>query len=124
MPKVGTRRQTPLDACVLCVLLCSLGKIWKALDPEDKEQWRIKADEAKLKHERDHPGYKYQPRRKADKDAGKVPDFHDFVTLNATLILTGILYLSVSGGTPVGAALPSPEVELNLKRSSAASPEP
>lgn len=49
-----------------------LGKIWKGLAPEDKEQWRIKAEQAKLQHEQDYPDYKYQPRRRRERAPAKL----------------------------------------------------
>ncbi|KAH8120682.1 hypothetical protein DFH11DRAFT_83154 [Phellopilus nigrolimitatus] len=40
------------------------GELWKALTVAEKQVWKDKATSVKEKHAADHPGYRYQPRRK------------------------------------------------------------
>ncbi|KAF1947267.1 HMG DNA binding protein [Clathrospora elynae] len=45
--------------------LCS--QIWKDLSPADKEPWQSAAQSAKEEHLRQHPDYKYSPRKPGEK---------------------------------------------------------
>ncbi|XP_058063181.1 protein capicua homolog [Anopheles bellator] len=47
-----------------------LGRLWKMLSPEDKQPFVAQAELLRKAHKRQHPDYKYQPRRKRAKKAG------------------------------------------------------
>jgi hypothetical protein len=46
-----------------------LGKVWKELDKKVRDLYKAKADKLKLLHEKEFPGYKYQPRKNKNKKA-------------------------------------------------------
>ncbi|KAF2440565.1 hypothetical protein P171DRAFT_368259 [Karstenula rhodostoma CBS 690.94] len=45
--------------------LCSEG--WKNLSPAEKDEWRVRAKDAKEEHQRMYPDYKYTPRKPGEK---------------------------------------------------------
>jgi len=45
--------------------------MWRAASPETKARYQAMAEEEKARHAREHPGYKYKPRGKVEKDVGK-----------------------------------------------------
>ena len=53
-----------------------LGELWKNLDRDKKESYKNKANELREQHKKDHPDYKYRPRRKR-KAASKENAFAD-----------------------------------------------
>ncbi|KAF2241307.1 hypothetical protein BU26DRAFT_440902 [Trematosphaeria pertusa] len=46
-------------------ILCS--KFWKTLPATEKDEWRVKAKQAKEEHQRTYPDYKYTPRKPGQK---------------------------------------------------------
>ncbi|KAM3075248.1 slightly ste11-like protein [Clarireedia jacksonii] len=49
-----------------------IGGQWREQDPESKEEWKKLAEEEKQRHQRQYPGYRYQPKR-AGKSNGARP---------------------------------------------------
>ncbi|TRY68770.1 hypothetical protein TCAL_06194 [Tigriopus californicus] len=50
----------------------TLGKLWRILKEEEKMPFQREAERLRVRHKREHPEYKYQPRRRRQKQGGVV----------------------------------------------------
>ncbi|MCJ1356756.1 MAG: hypothetical protein MMC33_006752 [Icmadophila ericetorum] len=50
-----------------------IGEEWRNLLPEVRDRWKGLAEEEKIRHQRDHPDYRYQPRRSTRGNANCPP---------------------------------------------------
>lgn len=48
----------------------TLGKLWRVLGDEEKKPFMLEAERLRSKHKKDHPDYKYQPRRRKPSSSG------------------------------------------------------
>ncbi|KAK3314738.1 hypothetical protein B0H66DRAFT_605667 [Apodospora peruviana] len=74
-----------------------IGDQWKSEPPEVLEQWKRLSEEEKLKHQREHPGYKYQPNRKGGGGKGSGGETP---TSNPQTPLSGAFPAGGFGGDP------------------------
>ena len=63
----------------------TLGKLWKLLDAKEKEPFIEEANRLRRQHKLDHPGYKFQPKRKSKKTSTE--DIENVVTERELLTL-------------------------------------
>ena len=49
----------------------TLGKLWRVLGDEEKKPFMVEAERLRSKHKKDHPDYKYQPRRRKPSSGSK-----------------------------------------------------
>ncbi|XP_015116832.1 transcription factor SOX-10 [Diachasma alloeum] len=52
----------------------TLGKLWRLLSDNDKKPFIEEADKLRVAHKREHPDYKYQPRRRKQNGPSSGPD--------------------------------------------------
>jgi hypothetical protein len=57
----------PLTKCTDNVIATRCSEIWRSLTPEGKKPWQAAAQSAKEEHLRQHPDYKYTPRKPGEK---------------------------------------------------------
>ena len=58
---------TKSDIVINTTVAIIMGKQWKAEDPVKRQQFQLMAEDIKKQHQRDNPGYCYQPRKPTDK---------------------------------------------------------
>lgn len=51
------------------------GDVWHKMSDADKIPWKMKAAEVKVKHAKEHPDYRYKPRRRSPSKHSRVRDF-------------------------------------------------
>lgn len=49
----------------------SLGKVWRSMGDDEKMPFMVEAENLRSQHKKDHPDYKYQPRRRKTSNASK-----------------------------------------------------
>ena len=82
-----------------------MGKQWAAEDPAKRQLFQSMADDIKIQHQRDNPGYCYQPRKPTDKKrrmskkkAAALANMAETLTSTSTTSL-GTITTSTSGTT-------------------------
>jgi hypothetical protein len=79
----------------------TLGKLWRLLDPKEKQPFIEEAERLRQQHKLDHPGYKFQPKRKSRKGSAdeneNIVSERDLLTLLQSNVRTNLSNMNTSG---------------------------
>ena len=79
----------------------TLGKLWRLLDPKEKQPFIEEAERLRQQHKVDHPGYKFQPKRKSRKGSGdeneNIVSERDLLTLLKSNVRTNFSNMNTNG---------------------------
>jgi hypothetical protein len=83
-------------------------RIWKSLSPAQKKPWKAAAESAKEEHLRQHPNYKYSPRKPGEKKKRQARKAKNAATAVAGVDLLNFAPVSDMAVLAPGTTYPSP----------------